>query len=364
MKIEVFQVSELPQLLELPLFKNSKSIPISQARAISHFHNPRADEEDKVLWCLFEENELCAYRLMLPDFLFHESEKIKMAWVSCLWVDPIHRGKGFGKKVTQPALEHWKYRVMGTNFAPASLSLYSSMGGFYPFKIIEGLRLYYKSNAAELLKNRSKLFTILNPLLKIGDQLLNKSRKKAQPHSLEGEGIQAQVFPFFDEESYSFIKQFNKKEFFQRGQKELDWIIAKPWILEKAKPDADDRRFHFSSQAKKFQQLVHKISFKGQLLAVLISSLIDDKMSIPYVYFNKPFTAKVAQYIENLVIEDGAAMITLFNPHLVDYFKNTEVQALHKKNFTKRFMAFKGIPEEWSKASLHLQTGDGDGAFT
>ena len=364
MRIEVFQLKELPKILERSIFKNSANIPISQVRADSHFANPRADQEDKVMWCLFENDNLVAYRLMLPDTLFHESKKLKMAWMSCLWVHPNHRGKGYGKQVTIPALEAWGYKVMGTNFAPASLSLYKSLGDFYAFRIVEGLRLYYKSNASKLLKNRSTFFKFLSPLLSIGDRILNLARPTAKVNPLSGEGIQIQGLPFLDEESLGFIERFKKLEFFQRGGSELDWILAKPWILQKPKPDADDERFHFSSQAKRFSQSVHKISYQGRLSAVLISSLVNDKMSIPYAYFDKPFTSKVAQYIENLLIEDEAEMVTIFNPHLVDYFNKTNVQALHKKKFIKRFMAFKGIPEAWSKSPFQLQTGDGDGAFT
>ncbi len=364
MNLAVYTLAELPQLLEKNFFKKSKSIPISQQRADSHFKNPRADLNDKVLWCLSDKDQLIAYRLMMPDHIYINDKKVKMAWVSCLWVDPKHRGKGYGKKVTLPALDAWDQRVMGTNFAPASLALYKSLGGLYPFSIINGLRLHYQSKAADLLGNRNQFFKTIKPVFKLGDLLLNKLKKSPAQHPLKGQGINIQIIPAFDQESYDFLKPYSINEYFRRSQKELDWAMSTPWIIQREKPSVDDHRFHFSSQAKIFSQLVHKISYQGKLRAVIMSSLVNDHLMIPYAYFDKAFTSKVAKYIENFVLEDEIALLTIFDKNLVDYFQNTANKAIHAKKFVKRFMAFEGIPKPTKSNALKLQAGDGDGVFT
>lgn len=363
MKLNVHTVEELKGILNQDFYLNSSNIPITPQRADSHFHNPRANKTDKVLWCLIEEDQLLAYRLMLPDWIYVGEVKMQFAWLSCLWVHPAHRGKGYGKKVTQPALEEWKYKVMGTNFAPASYALYHSMGRFYPFKNLVGIRLYYRSSLSKILPPRSHFFKVSKPILVSADNLINAISPRKKEHSYPA-GLVIQDLPFFDDESIGFIYNFLKLENFRRTKKELNWILEHPWILQTKADDSYTKKYHFSSNARTFKQMIHKVTIQGRLVAVLMSSFIDGKLLVPYIYYEDEHVEWVRKFIDNLAVEFEADTLTLFDKKLAIEFSENKGHEKFKKNFNKRFMAFDGIPKELAKRVSIFQGGDGDGAFT
>ncbi len=364
MKIKVYTVGELPDLLDLDFYKNGAHLPIYPLRAVSYFHNPKALKSDKVLWCMVSGAELIAYRLVLPDLLGNQTKKIKAAWLSCIWVNPKHRGKGYGKDLTNLALKEWDNKCLATNFAPASFEMYSSMKFFYPLKIKEGLRLYYRLNMADLLAKRNKLFATIKPILKLGDSIFNFLRPAKSKHELQSLSITIQPLSKMDEETYVFIQQFANKEFGVRSKDSFDWISSYPWMRQIQEPDQYARRYHFSATAQRFEQVWHKVSVEGRLVAVMMSSIINKDLKIPYLYVKKIDIEYVAKYIENFCLEDSIYSLTIFHDDLLEYYKEKTNKALFQRPFRKKIMAFNGIPKELVQEDTTFQDGLGDGVFT
>ena len=364
MNIEVYTVEELPDLLTLDPFKDSEHLPIHPLRATSYYHNPSAEKSDKVLWCLFDGKEMLAYRLVLPDILDTPTEKIKACWLSCIWVNPNHRGKGHGKKLTNLALEEWNHKCLATNFAPASFKMYSSMKLFYPLKIINGLRLYYRMNTAELLANRNRIFAAAKPVLQIGDALFNSIKSNPKLHDLEEFDLTSQISLTLDDESFAFIKLISGKEVGIRSKEVFDWILAYPWIKQTPTVDSFARRYHFSANAKRFEQHWHKLSSKGEIIAVLMTSIIDDNLKIPYLYVQKDKVSFASKYIENFCLQNKIHSTTIFHPEVVAYFEKHKSRAIFKRVFHKKIMAFNGISKELRNEETRFQDGIGDGVFT
>ena len=364
MKIEEYTVGELPELLEKDFYKSSSHIPIYPLRARSYFHNPNAKKSDKVLWCMIANNTLVAYRLVMPDVLQTPQGEIKTCWLSCIWVNPAYRGRGFGKELTQLALEEWDHKCMATNFAPESFEMYSSMDFFYPIKNMNGLRLHFRSSGAELLAKKNRIFAAAKPILKIGDSILNALKPKQQKHALQSFGLNVQIFPIMDDEAYAFSRGFAIDEFGKRTKKTFDWLSEYCWVKQTQEQDEFAKRFHFSANAKRFEQVWHKIIVKGRLIAVMMTTIKNDDLKLPYLYVKKEHIKYVAMYIENFCLEERTSTLTIFQPDLVEYFNQHATKTIVKKAFKKRIMAFKGIPKELVHSRTNFQDGIGDGAFT
>ena len=364
MKIKEYTVEELPDLLALEFYKDSDHIPIYPLRAISYFHNPSADKTDKVLWCLFEGEEMIAYRLVLPDTIKTATEKIKVCWLSCIWVNPKHRGKGLGKQLTNLALEEWDHKCLATNFAPASFKMYSSMQLFYPLKIVEGIRLYFIFNAAELLGKKNKLFATIKPLIKIGDTILNVLKPTTKEYEFQPNHLNAKIVLSMDEEMYNFICHFNQKEFGARSKASLDWILSHPWMKETQTKDDYAKRYHFSANAKKFEQRWHKIYIKEKLAAVMMTTIIDEKLKTPYLYLSKENVELIAKYLENYCLKNNLHSLTIFYPDIVAYLNSNNTKSIYKKSTKKKIMAWNGIPKTLTNEQTSFQDGLGDGVFT
>jgi len=65
-------------------YKNLTFIPITKHRAISHIHNPRADDDDIILFLAYENEELVGYLGVLADKIYYQNSPIKCGWLSCL----------------------------------------------------------------------------------------------------------------------------------------------------------------------------------------------------------------------------------------------------------------------------------------
>ena len=175
MDLRTYTLEELERYLT-PLFSNPESThPLSPLRLQSYLKIPRADMQDTVLFEMHHENQLMAYRTLLPD-LFYDRDGIpqRFAWLSGNWVHPEMRRKGISTKLLTEAEEKWNGRLMYTNYAPDSKALYDHTGRFRVIARREGRRYYLRSNSEELLGNRVNA----RGILRTGDRLINQAREQ------------------------------------------------------------------------------------------------------------------------------------------------------------------------------------------
>jgi len=365
-RIERYQVKDLPDFIDSDFFKTTKVLPISRHRAISHFHNPKAEPDDEILYLLFVNEALVAYRLLLPDAIHFQNKIIRMAWVSCIWVDPKMRGRGYAQQLTSLALEAWGNRLMGQEFAPASRNMYKRMGMFDDFKTSIGYRAYVRLDTTTLIPKRRPKLRFAKPIFRLFDGVINafqnvKLRAYAQKSPDE---ITVKESPKVDNEAWQFITTRQENEFMRRNQMELNWLLENPWVLTTATAKADALRFHFTSVAERFEQACVKVYKKDKLIAVLITSIKDEVMKVPYAYFEKEEIATIAQYLVNSLIKKEIKTFTVFQQGLSEYFKSKPMPFLRGRDFTRYYLYAKGFPRALKEATAIFQDGDGDAGFT
>ncbi len=366
MKILIYTLEELPDLVEATWFKTSAVLPISRHRALSHFHNPRAKKEDQVLWLLFEEEQLVAYRLVLPDVIYLQDEPIRIAWVSCIYVHSDWRGKGYAQTLTRLAAEAWKGQLMGTEFAPSAHTMHQKGGVFSDFSTSEGIRLYFKLQLSKLLPQRVSFFRFFRLGLILLDGIINSfqwARLKLYSFKLPS-SLSYKKLDRINDTTWNFIVPFQKNEFTRRSQKELNWLLQYPWIIETKHPSDEAQRYHFSAEARQFKQKVISIDWKNQLIGVLIISIRDGHLKIPYAYFHKSNTAQIAQVIKDILIKNKIYQLTIYHTHLVDYLKQHSFPAIVKKIISRPFMYARGLSDELKDQDWYFQDGVGDAGFT
>jgi len=366
MRIEKYCVKDLMDLIESDFYKKTEDLPISQHRAISHFHNPHAHPDDEVLYLLFKEDKLIAYRLLLPDTVYINNQPMHMTWLSCMWVHHTERRKGHAQKLSNMALDWWKGKIMYTNFAPESHALYQSLNSFQSLQKYEGIRGYVRLNLATLIPQRKASLKIFTPIFKLTDfvfNIFNDLRLKLFKSKSDA-SIKVIYENQIDETTFDFIKPFQQNEFMRRDRQTLNWILKYPWMIEMDTPDEAAKKYYFSSVAKRFEQPVLKIFRAEKLIGVLILTIRNDTLKIAYAYFHEEHTAIIADVLRKVIIDKKISTLTTFYPLLRKYFQNNKSPFLFIRPQFSQYMYGKGFPKEILSQLYHFQDGDGDVAFT
>jgi hypothetical protein len=341
-------------------YKTIPHIPISFHRATSHINNPRSDDED-ILLILVYKKELIGYQGIIPDYAVINNVPERIGWMSCVWIDPKTRGKGIAKTLTEKTIELYKDKVFATEFTPVAEKLYKKLGKFDSLVNKNGLRIYRRSCIHTILPARYPNTSFLFPFLSFYDATLNvfhdlflrKKHRLSKKYSIE--------FPSSPDEScYYLMNNSNKNELLKRGQKEIEWFLQYPWIKETPSPTIESKRYHFSSEARKFKTIIIKIKRDIELVAFLIVTIREKHMKIPYIYITPGHEEVVAETINNIMHEYNVDFLTTYQKSIIKHAKKN-ISFLFSKNITRKYLQSKRF--NLTVNETQLQDGDGDCGF-
>ncbi|MCE3296489.1 MAG: family acetyltransferase [Crocinitomicaceae bacterium] len=339
-------------------------IPISRHRAFSHIQNPRAEADQTLLLLAYEGETLVGYLGVLPEKIRINEQAQPCGFLSCLWIDPTHRGKKIAQKLLAKALEDWKNKILVTEFTFEAKILYDKTEMFRDLAVKEGTRLYILSDLAGILPVKKQFYSNIRPLLKIFDGGMNVFLRMRIALSGKSQNpFQATLLAELNDEVTDFISRHNQQELFRRNREELDWMLEHPWIIPKEKDDGLSRKYHFSSVADDFRFLPYSLRNKeGKMVAFLLFAKRDGNLKLPYAYFSSSDTKEIAAFIFSLVKELRIKTFTTFNPELSVYFAMNRGLAFHAKQVKRKYIISKeiGMPAP----GFEIQDGDADCAFT
>jgi len=355
MEIKRIKIKELSELIYSEWYKNSEHLPISPERVISQIHNPFAHSEDEVLYLLLKDNILVAYRLVLPSYVGDQ----KMAWLSCVWVHPNHRRKGYGVQLTKLALEFWNNKMLGTNFTPESRTMYQDKLHFSTSTILKGNRYYNQLYLSELLPKKKPILRWIKPILLTVDFIGNQYLKRKKKINIDSQ-ISIQRLEFIDKESLEFIAPYQTKEQSSRTKEEWDWIVKYPWVVQGSQ-NSISKRYHFSNRSNSFDFHLYKVFKNKNLIGCLWITIHDGFLKTPYLYFKKENTNYILKLIIKLAQENNVKAITTFDVNLNQLMTQEKKYFHHQKSITRHFLSSKGLKISNER---FFKEGDGDSVFT
>lgn len=369
MRITTVKHCELKAYIDSEEYKHTQYIAISKHRAMSHLRNPRAKAEDLVLVLIYDlvgsKEEMVAYLGVFADDLHFSTGVEHVGWLSCMWVNPIMRGKGVAKKLINTVFEAWDYKILVTEFTPEAYGLYQSTGQFLDLAKPKGLRGYLRCNLSYLLPKKNPKWNKLKGLLVLIDNLFNLPNY----FRLKLRSQDCPVFEYLseiDEEAWAFVQQQKGKELMNRNQADLEWVVRNPWLISSGLQDYNAQRYHFSATDKFFTFLNIKVyDDNKKIIAFLILSIRNKNMKIPYLYCEKGAEEKVLKVVYKHLIELGLDMLTVFHLSLIEAIPKYPSPFFLKRNFQRHYIIGKVLENQLlATPDFVIQDGDADAAFT
>ena len=167
-----------------------------------------------------------------------------------------------------------------------------------------------------------------------------------------------------DDETALFINKYQKTELVRRGARELEWITGYPWVLQAPFSDISSSRYFFSAVAQVFYYLKIKVlDSTGAIVAFIILRFRDQHLTMPYAYFDPSNITAVFRVICHHIIALNAISFETCNEHLISELNKANFPVVVKRTRDRHSYISKSLANA-DVASLDLQDGDGDKAFT
>lgn len=356
---------------ELDSFKNSDEyrslnfVPISRIRAVSHQNNPRADKSDCSLFLAYNNETLIGYLGAISDWMYENTTKLKVYWLSCMWVLPEYRRHGIALKLLQHSNQVFEGKVLITNFIPRSKAAFDKTGMFTEYSTLSGIRAYVRFDLENILKRRSTVFQKIAPLLKLSDALLNLPVWLKLKINISNFSTNCKVenIDSFDNKLSDFIQEQIADSTFRRGTEEFNWIINNPWVKRVNKISSEAAKYYFSQEGKDFRQWFLKVEKNDSIIGFLVLTLHKAELKTPYVLYDEKYVSEIAAIIGRLIIKEKVNTYISYNEKVNKALRESGL-FLHVRKSEYGFLISNELKQTLSEKLPKLYEGDGDGAFT
>jgi len=336
-------------------FRNFEFAPISELREQSHIHNPRAQDDDILLFLVYDNQQLAGYLGILPDDVFIKTgERIHFGWLSTLFVSEKHRGKQIAQQLLYAAEKSYNQNLLITEFTPSAERLYRKIGLFEDLTSKNAVRYYYKSNLAELLPSKRSFFDKNKDWLKRFDRLINFFI----PYRSKGIDNLYKITTSIDTNLSDFINHQHKNPI-ARNAEDFQWMLHYPWIsTEKEQPD-----YLFSSYSKDYKMFWVSVYEHQKIVSAMLCSLRNGHLKVLYYFGN---TEKVSGILPKVIRKYKIKMMTIYDDHLnMVISKNRTPKPIYKRPLKRNYLIHKAFKEKLGKDfNFSFTDGDGDFSFT
>lgn len=367
-KLRDITIGGLRNFIDSEEYKSMTVIPVSRHRGISHIQNPMASADDKILFLAYDDNKFVGYLGAMPDELVKGDHRMKVAWLSCMWVDSSQRGKGIAPMLLTHAHEAWNGNLLITNFIPVAKKAYDKTGLFAEFKSLPGIRGYLRFNLSGILIAKKPGLKRIKWLLKTFDCCLNILNEIRLLRWHLKYHLQDSVFEYvngMDDETMKFIADKSKLHLSPKKRESLEWLIRYPWILNAPFKDLNSSRYAFSSCIKDFNQHYIKLydsSFK--LIAFMILTYREAHLKTPYIFCDEADAKPVLRMIYAHALKLGITTISTYHPSLSKAVLSSANPFILTRKMNYRILISKELLKKMGNTDdLILQEGDGDAAF-
>lgn len=353
-RIDIVRLGELEGYMQNDFWKTSDVIPITSLRMSSFLNNPKANEEDVVMICAFDDELLSAFRLLIPDY-FYTEPKYKFAWKSGIWVRKEYRGEGLAKKLSLLALDRWNDRMIGIDYAPESKLMYLSTGKYVEFQQLVGMRFYKKWIFGELLKNRIPNLLLIP--VRVLDALGNGFQKIINNKT----NLNDHEYIFKELNDLNVLLDFDINADNFRRLEDYEWIRKYPWVSKDKNNIEEDSRFPFSLYASDYMNTW--ITYEeGKSRAVLQVIIKNGHLEVPHYFSRNISQNQLEGCLKSLMDYYAIDYISTFNSDIIKVLKNKSW--VFKKKLVRDVMGTKTLEEKMDELNLEFDEGAGDVPFT
>lgn len=360
MELHRIHLHELAEFITGKLYRSLSVKPVTPLRVSSYLHNPRAHENDLVLYMLTEGEELLAFRTLWADTVSTLNGSVRFAWLSGNWVRSDLRQQGLAHRLLKEAMSDWNGRLMYTNYSPLSLQSYQRSGLFTQWYQHQGIRAYRAPRLGNLLAHR-KIPAIVKPLLPLADILVRAAARlksvlfRLQPMA----DYQFEMLERPDEALLQLADEEREESAFNTGPEQLIWKHRWPWIS--TSPDDYLPDYPFSSYAEEIQYITVKVSHRGVFAGFFIVSVRDQHLKTQYLYLSSSHYPAVARWMTEYILQSQIQMVTILHQGVSAALRSISHPFLWVKPFHMGVFATQmPLPEEGKR----VQDGDGDYFFT
>lgn len=362
MQIEEITVAGLPDFINSELWQQLTPKPLTKLRAISQFHNPRARGEDTALIIAHDSGTLIGLVGLLPHLINGQASQPACS-NSCWWAHP-EKGNQLAIPLFLKAFALCSERMFMTDCTPHTISILRKTNWFDFPETSCGIRGFLKINLHEIIPSKVPSARRFKPLLQFSDQVINlllKPYRLALQSRFSSDNLKVEYLRSLNKEHYQFIENHSQNEFTRRSGKELEWIVQFPWIKTPELGQGVD--YPFSHLVKSFEQYFITIYSSGKYIALLMVSLRDSHMKVPYAYFQDKDAREVLKVIYREALLKNVVTLTVFYPALVAAMESAAHPFIFKKKIERLVAVSKQLSDLYRQFPT-LQDGDGDVVFT
>jgi GNAT superfamily N-acetyltransferase len=365
--IKDIKISQLDEFINSDEYRKLKNVPITPQRAASHIHNPKGEKDDKVLFLAYDDDKFIGYLGALSDIFIINNESLKVAWLSCMWIDKDYRRQGIAVRLLNHACEIWNYNLLITNYIPSSKGTFDKTGKFTEFKSLQGLRGYLRFNLAEIILLKRPRLKYLRWLLLFFDilaNIINNCRLAFWKAPMKTGRLGIEYLHEIDSETADFIVRHGKNNITQKDQAVLDWIKKYPWVINARFKDEISRRYEFSSVSRNFNQLYIKLTDDKKVVAFIMLTVHGTQLKTPYLFFDPDYGDLVRKVIYAHLLELKVRTFTTYHEGLIKVIKSKRNPFIITRRMTQGSLVTGELLKKIGDPGRYiLMEGDGDCAF-
>lgn len=355
MELKKITLGELAGWIESPWFGQLPVKPVSRFRAASYRANPAARADDPVVYYFEESSQVVAFRTVLPAIVEPTGERF--AWLSGVWTHPRFRRKGLASRLLHEVCNDWQQRVAAVNFAPLAGLVYRQSGLLQPARELTGKRFYLFLKSKKLLAARLGNLFLLWPLIDFWAAVTAKRRiRNFQPVPDEQLHWERMAFP--DRACMELAAARQPAFLFRRGEAELKWILAWPWLS--TDDPGDLGRYPFSSYAPQFEGYTVKFFDGSHFAGFLLYSIRDGHLKLLHANLGADAACAAARFLLNEAVTARVEMMTVLNTPIADAIARMNHPFVAVKRWS---LSIYSTPFNLPQNSL-LQPAEGDFIFT
>jgi hypothetical protein len=341
---------ELKELLANRRFWTQPTLPITKRRVISQVSNPRADDNDTLLITAYYKGQLVAYLGVLPDLLVAESQKpIRFGWLTTWWVDKESEHRLAAMKILFAAMKKYSNRIAVSSPSSEAARVYDGTRQF---------RVCARFDRSYFILALPPSFRVLSPLFR---WVAGVKNRMIFGRKLHRRGLEIRTAISFGEDLTSFVNTWAVGDPLARDSSYWCWVLEFPWVSASAEDEAAQKRYACSVFAKDFRQIPMVVSRRDAIIAFLVMTLRDGRLSLQYAYYDSGDVADVSAALQTAIADINPWLFVCADTALNTSLKRDFPFYLARRSKSSEIYAAKVLP---LSVGSRLQLGTGDIVFT